>query len=435
MSSKRFLAGIPIILEVAEGPRKLHWRRRVIQVATLLLAILIPLCGLFRIDPIAGAFVVLDRQIWWSDFAIVFGFWLLMASGLVMLYSSVGTAFCGWSCPQNTLAEWANWLTRRWLGKRASIELDGRKMSIGSRKDRILNWGLLSASLLGMALVAALIPLLYFYPADVIWSFVIFREDARLASSIHYIYFVFVVVLLLDIAFIRHFWCRFMCVYKVWQHGFKTGNTLKIHYDSTRAHECEKCNYCVTACFIDIDPRQTNTYDSCINCGECITACNLLQAKKGAPGLLSFRMGEAKTAGIRHVFGQLSKLSTRVRWTLPFSLLGLVMFSWGLAVYSPYHLAVYQAETRQGVDFKDYRIAISNKKYHPGLVSLSVQGLQADQYTLSRPKVLFDTAGRVDLYMVVEGDLEPGLHSFIVQAKSMDGWQANFRVQHFVPKG
>ena len=122
----------------ADG-RRLHWARRAVQVATILIFILIPTTGLFRIDPAAGSFVVLGRQIWFSDFFLVFGFWVTVASGLILMYSAVGTAFCGWSCPQNTVSEWANRMTRKLLGKRAEVSLGGEAMQISAGKKSWIN--------------------------------------------------------------------------------------------------------------------------------------------------------------------------------------------------------------------------------------------------------------------------------------------------------
>ena len=95
------------------------------QALIIILVVLIPASGLFRIDPEAGAFVVLDRQVWFSDFFLMTGLWIFLASCLVMLYSVAGTVICGWACPQNTLAEWANNMTRKLLGKRAEVSLNG----------------------------------------------------------------------------------------------------------------------------------------------------------------------------------------------------------------------------------------------------------------------------------------------------------------------
>lgn len=433
MSSSPSLQQIPITVIGRQPSKKYHWRRRAVQVLFLLVAVLIPVTGLLRIDPIAGAFVVLDRQIWWADFFLVFGLWLLLASGLVLMYSTLGTAFCGWACPQNTLSELANQWTYKLLGKRADVSIAGERMKVAASKNKLLNWLVLGLLLLGTSMLMALIPLFYFYPPGVIWSFISFQDDARLAASLHYIYAIFVLVILVDISFIRHFWCRFMCIYKVWQHGFKTSETLHVAYDASRADLCSKCNYCATACFLGIDPRDTNVYDSCINCGDCIDACNKLQAKKGAPGLLRFAVGQREKTGWR--FGRLASNSTRLTWTLPFGLLGLGMFIWGLVHYEYYHLAVYRADQEFGASIQDYRIRVSNKLYYPAQLRVAVEGLAPEEYVLSSDQVRFDSAGRVDLGLHLNAGLTPGLHPFLVRVVAADGWQDSFRVQHFVERG
>lgn len=434
MNSRDTLSQIPVVIAPMKASNKLHWQRRGLQIATLLLAILVPVTGLFRIDVMAGAFVILDYQIWWADFFLVFGLWLLLASSLVLVYSTLGTAFCGWSCPQNTLAEWANMLTRKLLGKRADVNLDGARMQVASQKNKLINWLILLLMFSMAAMLMAIIPLLYFYPPDVIWSFITFRDDERLAASIHYIYFIFALVFLLDIAFIRHFWCRFMCIYKVWQHGFKTKQTLHITYDESRSDLCEKCNYCVTACFLDLDPRKTEIFDTCINCGECITACNKLQAKKGRAGLLSFQIGERKAGKLEVLISRLSSLSTRANWTLPFAALGLFMFTWGIISYDNYHLAVHRADILHGAEIRDYRVALSNKRYKKATLVVAIDGLPEQAYTWSNKVAEFSSAGRIDLNLHIDADLKPGLHSFIVHVNAQDGWHDSYRVQHFVAK-
>ena len=431
MSSNDSLSNISIIVEPAKRGARFHWRRRLTQFLFIAIAIIIPVSGLLRIDLVTGAFVVLDRQIWWADFFLIFGLWMLLASGMVMLYSTVGTAFCGWACPQNTLSEMANEWTYRLLGKRADMSVAGEKMKVAVSKDRFLNWLLLGLILVAMSMLLALIPLFYFYPPDVIWSFMTFQDDERLAASLHYIYFICMLVVLVDVSFIRHFWCRFMCIYRVWQHGFKTHQTLKLAYDATRSEQCAKCNYCSTVCFIGLDPRNTDMYDSCINCGECIDACNNLQAKKGEVGLLSFAKGNvAKNKNQRN----LASMSMRMRWTLPFSLLGLSMFIWGLMSYDHYHLAVYRADQQFGTVISDYRIAVSNKLYSDAELKVSIEGLPKQDYRLPDPLLKFITAGRVDLMLHMESNIPPGLHTFLVHVDSKDGWHDVYRVQHFVEK-
>src|ERR1022692_5237851 len=129
-----------------------HGRRRLVQAISFALAILVPATGLMRIDPSAGALVVLDRQIWFADFFLIAGLWILLASALIMLYSSAGTVFCGWVCPQNILSEWGNYVTRKFLGRRAKVNLDGSAPIVDATKDKLLNWILLGLSLLSASL-------------------------------------------------------------------------------------------------------------------------------------------------------------------------------------------------------------------------------------------------------------------------------------------
>lgn len=432
MTIQNSLGSIPVVVEGRKPSKKLHWQRRAFQYGVLALLVIIPLTGLFRIDPIQGAFVVLNRQIWFSDFSIVFGFWIVMACLLVMLYSLMGTVFCGWACPQNTLSEWANNLTFKLLGKRAEVSLNGAPMRLSQVKNKPLNWLILIGLSAVVAGLVALIPLFYFYEPLLIWKFVTFQYDAGLAPSLHWIYTIFFLVILVDITMIRHFMCRFMCIYKVWQHTFKTKQTLHIAYDESRADECEKCNYCVTSCFLTIDPRKTDLYDTCINCGECVTACENLHDRKGSgESLLRFAMGERKDAGAAEFKTNMSDLFSRVAWSFPILLLGLVMFIWGLWSYERYHMTAYRADIAQGAQILDYRISVANKLYEPTRLHLAIEGLSEDQYALATRVVDFETAGRINVELKISPELVKGLYPVLVRVTSEDGWQKSFRVQHF----
>lgn len=429
------LSSIPIKVigsGAKRGATNFRWKRRAVQISILILLVLIPVSGLFRIDPENGALVVLGWQIWFADFFLVSGLWIMLASALVALYSVAGTVFCGWACPQNTLAEWANHMTHKLLGKRAEVSLTGEAPKVAAAKNKVLNWSLLGLSFLSAAMLFALLPLLYFYPPDVVWSFITVRTDTRLAGSLYWIYSIWVLIILLDIAVLRHFWCRFACVYKVWQHSFKTKETLHVVYDGSRANECEKCNYCVTTCFIKLDPRRTEIYDSCINCGDCIDACNNLQAKKGGVGLLRFEMGQREPGNIRQFRDNSMSLLSRFRWTTPFAVLGVVMFAWGIWSYQPYHIAVGYLETGHIQSARDYRIEVSSKRYRPTELSVSVEGLPQDEFTLSKLNVNLASVGRTSVFLSVSPKLQRGLYPFVVVVHSNDGWTGRFNLQHFV---
>ena len=429
------LSSIPVKI-IGSGANKgagnFRWKRRTTQVAILLLLVLIPVSGLFRIDPENGALVVLGWQIWFADFFLISGLWIMIASALVALYSVAGTVFCGWACPQNTLAEWANHMTHKLLGKRAEVSLSGAAPKVAAAKNKVLNWSLLGLSFLFAAMLFALVPLLYFYPPDVVWSFITLRPDTRLAGSLYWIYSVWVMIILLDISVLRHFWCRFACVYKVWQHSFKTKETLHVVYDTTRSDACAKCNYCVTSCFIKLDPRKTEIYDSCINCGDCIDACNSLQNKRGNAGLLRFELGQRESVKTRRFRDNSMSLLSRFHWTIPFAALGIVLFAWGLWSYQPYHLAVGYLAANHNQSARKYRIEVSSKRYRPSELNLSVEGLPQGAYSLSKRKVSFESVGRKSIFLSILPKLQHGLYPFVVVAHARDGWTGRFEDQLFV---
>ncbi len=435
--NQKSIASIPVKVVGTQAVRSsFHWKRRAVQALTTMLVVLIPASGLFRIDPAVGGFVVFDRQIWLSDFFMIAGLWIMLASGLVMLYSTAGTVFCGWVCPQNILAEWANNLTRKLLGKHVEVSLTGEAPRVAGAKNKIMNWLLLGAAFLAAAMFFALIPLFYFYPPSLVWSFVTFQDEARLAGSLHWIYTVCVLIIFLDIAVIRHFWCRFSCIYRVWQHSFKTKQTLHVIYDASRADDCAKCNYCVTSCFIDLDPRKTEVYDSCINCGECIDACNRLHAKQETPGLLSFELGERIQKGGNKFRNAAVSLFARAGWMAPLGALGAAMFVWGLWSYEPYHVVVYRAENQQGHStIQNYRIAVSNKLYHPAALRVRVQGLPQGSYTLSAADIMLLPVGRESLTLSIAQNLPRGLYSIVVDVAAGDGWTGHYHIQHFSEQG
>lgn len=428
------ISEIPVkVIGAAAKPihSEFRWKRRLLQVLVLVFVVLIPASGLLRIDPGAAAFVVLDRQIWLADFSLVTGAWLFLASSLVLLYSTAGTVFCGWACPQNTMAEWANSLTRKLLGKHAEVSLTGEAIRVAGAKNKALNWFLLGVAFLGAAMFFALIPLFYFYQPSVVWSFITFQEDVKLAGSLHWIYAVCVMIIFIDIALVRHFWCRYACIYRVWMHSFKTKQTLRVVYDSNRSDECAKCSYCVSSCFIDLDPRKTDVYDSCINCGDCIDACNRLHKKQGVPGLLRFDMLERTDRIANKFHGVVISLVTRMGWTIPFVILGAVMFIWGLWSYQPYHVAVGNADMQQGHSIQEYRIALSNKLYHSAELQVKVLGLPPGSYQLSAEYIKLPPVGRTSLMLSIVKDLPRGMYSFVVEVSAGDKWMGKFPVQHF----
>jgi len=404
----------------------LHMLRRVSQLSFMALIILAPALGLFRIDILAGAFVMGSYQIWFADFAIVFGAWFLLAGLLVLSYSWLGAVFCGWACPQGLLSELGSDWMHRLLGRRAGLSADGSGVNVALRKKKWANWVLLGLAFVAASMLFALIPVLYFYPPLAVWHFLTFQRDAAMPLSMYWIYFVFCVVMLLDIAFIRHLMCQNFCIYRIWQHSFKTSETMRIGYDAARSDECVKCGYCASACAVELDPKHTEVYSGCTACGECVVACDRLHEGKGEAGLLSFIFPSRQESP-----GHMTSMSGRFRGVLPFLLAGAMLLAFGIKTYNPYEASVGNIGARN-TGPNDYVVHLSNKRYRTADVRITVRGLAADQYRLDNENVHFDSAGMSNVGLHLNGKaIRHGLHRFVVHLESHDGWRTDFPVSYY----
>ncbi len=431
MKINESIAEIPIRVESMPAP-KYHWKRRATQIAALLLIVLIPIAGLFRIDLQSGNFVILERQIWWSDYDLMLGFWIMLATGAAMTYSTIGTVWCGWACPQNSLSEWINHLTWKLLGKRASIRIESEKSKIAAAKNNPANWFVLALVVLAVSFVLAIIPFLYFYPTDAVWSLLVFKPDSRLPRFTYYLYLVVAFAIFLDIAMIRNILCSYFCLYRIWQHIFKTKQTLHVEYDASRSGDCAKCNYCETSCFLDLNPTQFKIYDSCINCGECVDACNKLHEHEGGRGLLQFEFGEQRQANAWR--DNVDELFSRLGWAGAIFLIGCCLFAWGFIQYSPYSIVAYRSDKSSGATVSEYRVQVSNKIYAPAQLALSVKGIPEGSYKLETENLELAPASRLSVNLHISPDLPKGLHQVIIEARAKDGWVGRFGVEHYSVK-
>lgn len=306
-----------------------RWKRRAVQIGTILLIALVPALGLFRIDLTTASFTILDRTLWWWNFFFVFGLGLMIATAPIITYMTIGTVWCGWACPQNTISEWANNLTHKLLGKRANVDIDSEGLKVAAAKNKALNWIILGLSFIAASLLLGIIPFLFFFSASEVWSFITFNSTAKVSGFMRPLYMVMVSLIFIDIAVVRYFWCDYICLYRIGQRIFITKEALHVKYDAARSADCAKCNYCSVSCITGINPTSIKLEDSCINCGECIDACNRLHEKKGVHGLLQFRFSEeSHTNTLR---GYLGRMAAKFNWWVgAIFLLGCVMFVWGI---------------------------------------------------------------------------------------------------------
>lgn len=309
---------------------KYHWKRRAFQIATIFLIVLVPATGLLRIDLTTASFVILDQQMRWSNIFFVFGLGIMIATTPIITYMTIGTVWCGWSCPQNTVSEWANNLTHKLLGKRANVDIDSEGLKVAAAKNKAVNWIALVLIFVGVSLLLGVVPFLFFYTPGEIWSFVTLSSTTGISKFMRQLYIVVTILVFMDIAVIRYFWCDYICLYRIGQRIFRTKDALHVKYDTTRSGDCAKCNYCATSCITGIDPTDMKIDDSCINCGECIDACNRLHEKKGGGrGLLKFQFSEEKQ--VEALRGYLAGLAAKFNWWVgSIFMIGLMMFLWGI---------------------------------------------------------------------------------------------------------
>ena len=330
---------------------KFHRPRRATQLASLLLIALIPAFGIFKIDLAAASFQILGLQIWWLNFAFMFGLAIVVVTVPIISYMTIGTIWCGWACPQNLLSEFANNLTYKFLGKRADVRVDGKGIIVAAAKNKAINWLVLGIIFLGIALVLAFIPLLFFYEPGEMFALVPFVSGHKASSFLKMLYFFTVFLIFVDIAVVRYFFCDYACLYRLAQRIFKTQDALHIAYDASRSADCSKCNYCATSCITAIQPTNIKIYDPCTGCGECVDACDHLHEGSGKSGLLFFEIGKK---GANTTWRQkLGEMSTRFNWMIgAFFMLGCALMVWGIAMQEP-----IQSQASRDTQLKNQQIA------------------------------------------------------------------------------
>lgn len=297
----------------------------------LLLIILIPTLGLFRIDFASASFYMLGLQVEWTNYPFLFGLAIVAGTAPIITYLTVGSVFCGWACPQNLFSEFANGLTRKLLGKRADVRVDGPGLIVAASKNKTINWLILGLSFLAASAVLAFFFLMFFYTRSDMWSFV--TGETRRQPSLIVMYWMTTFFIFIDIATVRYLYCDYPCLYRVGVRFFRSREALHVSYDASRSSACEKCNYCATSCITDIQPTNILVTDTCVDCGECIDACDRLQAKSGTVGLLRFKVGEHES---RMTWQKMfRKAFSGSRWLLgAFFLLGCALMVWGGEVAS-----------------------------------------------------------------------------------------------------
>ncbi len=244
-------------------------------------------------------FYFFSIEIWPQEFYYVAGLLILAGIGLFLVTSTVGRAWCGYSCPQTV---WVDLflVVERWLegDRNARIKLDKGPWSADKIRKRVIKhiiWILIAISTGGAWI---------FYFAD---APTLFKNFFTLNSP--FVAYATVAVLTattyIFAGFAREQICTYACPWPRIQGAMIDEHSLVVSYDVKRgeprtlrkkdreqlgdkAGDCVDCNACVAVCPQGIDIRDGEQLE-CITCALCIDACDAVMDKVGKPrGLISY---------------------------------------------------------------------------------------------------------------------------------------------------
>ncbi|MER9629282.1 cytochrome c oxidase accessory protein CcoG [Mesorhizobium sp. M0296] len=238
-------------------------------------------------------------EIWPQEFYYVAGLLVMAGIGLFLITSTVGRAWCGYTCPQTVWVDLFLVVERAIEGDRnARMKLDAgpwtaRKLVLRTSRHAI--W-LVTGAASGGAWI------FYFADAPTLVVEVIKGSAAPVA------YVTIAVLTATTYTFgglMREQVCTYMCPWPRIQAAMLDENSLTVTYNGWRGEprsrhakkvlaagqpvgDCVDCNSCVAVCPMGIDIRDGQQLE-CITCALCIDACDSVMDKLGRKhGLVSY---------------------------------------------------------------------------------------------------------------------------------------------------
>lgn len=238
-------------------------------------------------------------EIWPQEFYFVAGLLIMAGFGLFLLTSTVGRAWCGYTCPQTVWVDLFIFV-ERWIegDRNARIKLDKAPYTARKIVKRVIK----HAIWLVIAVATGGAWIFYFADAPtLLMDFLTFH-----AAPVAYM----TVAILAATTYIfgglmREQVCTYMCPWPRIQAAMLDENSLTVTYNDWRGEprsrhskkaaatgqvvgDCVDCNACVAVCPMGIDIRDGQQLE-CITCALCIDACNNVMDKVGRPrGLISY---------------------------------------------------------------------------------------------------------------------------------------------------
>lgn len=238
-------------------------------------------------------------EVWPQEFSYIAGLLVMAGIGLFLVTSTVGRAWCGYTCPQTVWVDLFLVVERFFEGDRnARIKLDNAPRSLGKFAKRTAKhtvW-LMIAIATGGAWI--------FYFADAPTLLI----DA-LTGKAHFVAYATIAVLTATTyvfgGLMREQVCTYMCPWPRVQAAMLDEHSLTVTYNDWRGEprskhqkkergkdnpvgDCVDCNACVAVCPMGIDIRDGQQME-CITCALCIDACDSVMEKLGLEkGLISY---------------------------------------------------------------------------------------------------------------------------------------------------
>ncbi|WP_315918612.1 cytochrome c oxidase accessory protein CcoG [Mesorhizobium sp. SP-1A] len=238
-------------------------------------------------------------EIWPQEFYYVAGLLMMAGIGLFLITSTVGRAWCGYTCPQTVWVDLFLVVERAIEGDRnARIKLEAARWSprkLAQRVSKHAAWLLIAVATGGAWIF-------YFADAPTLFKEVVSGE----APSVAYMTIgILTATTYIFGGLMREQVCTYMCPWPRIQAAMLDENSLTVTYNDWRGEprsrhakkaaaagekvgDCVDCNACVAVCPMGIDIRDGQQLE-CITCALCIDACDGVMDKIGKErGLIAY---------------------------------------------------------------------------------------------------------------------------------------------------
>jgi len=334
-------------------------------------------------------------EIWPQEFYFVAGLLIMAGIGLFLLTSTVGRAWCGYTCPQTVWVDLFLVVERAVEGDRnARMKLDKAPWTFDKLRKRLTK----HAIWLMIAVATGGAWIFYFADAPTLAkSFIAFQAPAVAYITVG----ILTATTYTFGGFMREQVCTYMCpwpriqgamldedsltvTYNAWR-GEPRSRHQKTHEGGELAGDCVDCNQCVAVCPMGIDIRDGQQLE-CITCALCIDACNGVMDKVGKPrGLISYSTLKDYNASTREKpvhTGPKSFIRPRtIIYTAGWSLIGLAML-FVLLTRERLDLNVLHDRNPLAVTLADgtvrngYTIKVLNMRPMPRTFTVALDGLE-----------------------------------------------------------